>query len=155
MSATKSGMGGFATQGMLMPQESMLEVKKLKKELLIGIPKEISFQENRIALVPDSVALLVNNGHQVMIEAGAGANANFTDTDYSEAGAQIVYTPTEVYTADLILKIAAPMDSEVEMMKDRQILFSILQIGIQKKSYIEKLAQKRVTAVAYVPGTKR
>ncbi len=149
MSATKPGLGGFATQGMLMPQESMLEIKKLKKELLIGIPKEISFQENRIALVPDSVALLINNGHQVIIEAGAGANANFTDTDYSEAGARIVYTPNEVYQADLILKIAAPLDTEVELMKDRQILFSVFQVNIQKKSYIEKLAQKRITAVGY------
>ncbi len=149
MTATKSGVGGFATQGMMMPQESMLEVKKLKKELLIGIPKEISFQENRIALVPDSVALLVNNGHRVIIEANAGANANFTDTDYSEAGASIVYSANEVYKADLILKIAAPLDTEVEMMQDRQTLFSILQMGIQKKSYIEKLAKKRITAVAY------
>lgn len=96
-----------------MPQESLLEIKTSNQNLFIGIPKETSFQENRIALVPESVALLVNNGHQVMIETNAGKNANFTDTDYSEAGAQIAYTPEEVYkNAKLILKVAPPSEAE-------------------------------------------
>ncbi|HYH56252.1 MAG TPA: alanine dehydrogenase, partial [Anseongella sp.] len=64
---------------MLMPQESMLEVKHQKHELYIGIPKETSYQENRIALTPSSVAVLVNNGHEVIVETGAGDAANFPD----------------------------------------------------------------------------
>jgi alanine dehydrogenase len=83
------------TKGALMPQEEMLEVARKKGALNIGIPREISFQENRVSLVPDDVGLLINHGHQVIVETGAGKNANFQDHDYSEAGAQIVYTPEE------------------------------------------------------------
>src|ERR1017187_2091548 len=90
------------TQSALMPQEEMLEVSRKKGKLFIGIPKEISFQENRVALVPDAVALLVNDGHEVVVETNAGKMANFQDHDYSEAGAQIVNTANEVYKADLI-----------------------------------------------------
>ncbi|MEO8148522.1 MAG: alanine dehydrogenase [Bacteroidia bacterium] len=139
----------LAQSSFLMPQESMLDVRKQEKQLFIGIPKEISFQENRIALVPESVALLVSNGHQVSIEAGAGANANFTDSDYSEAGAQIVYSPEEVYKADLIMKIAPPSMQEVEMMQEKQLLFSILQLSVQNSEFLSKLSAKKVTALAY------
>ena len=139
----------LAQAGVLMPQESMLEIKKKQSELFIGIPKEISFQENRIALVPESVALLVSNGHRVSIEAGAGASANFTDTDYSEAGAQIVYSPLEVYKADIVMKIAPPSMEEVELMQDRQPLFSILQMSLQGGDFLRRLSSKKVTALGY------
>lgn len=139
----------LAQAGVLMPQESMLEIKKKQSELFIGIPKEISFQENRIALVPESVALLVSNGHRVCLEAGAGASANFTDTDYSEAGAHIVYSPLEVYKADIVMKIAPPSMEEVEMMQDRQTLFSILQISLQGNDFLKRLTSKKITALGY------
>ena len=80
------------------------EVQKTKKRSADWYSKEISFQEHRIALTPDSVAVLTSNGHQIMVETGAGDSANFTDTDYSEAGARIVYSAKEVYTADIIIK---------------------------------------------------
>ncbi|MFI5219441.1 MAG: alanine dehydrogenase [Bacteroidia bacterium] len=146
---SKAGMTELAQQSMLMPKESMLEIKKHNKSLFIGIPKEISFQENRIALVPDAVALMVANGHQILIETGAGNNASFTDTDYSEAGAQIVSTAGEVYKADLILKIAPPSITEAELMQDKQTLISILQITMQPQEFILKLSSKKITAMAY------
>jgi alanine dehydrogenase len=139
----------LAAQGIMMPKESMLEVKKDEKSLFIGIPKEISFQENRIALVPDSVALLINNGHRILVQAGAGNNASFTDTDYSEAGAEIVYSSEEVYKADLILKVAPLSAEELDYIQDRQTLISILQVTMQNKEYIKKLSSKRITALAY------
>ena len=86
-----SGFSDIAKQAMMQPQESMLEVKSKKNKLYIGIPKEVSFQENRVPLTPLSVALLVNNGHQVMLESNAGQAANFSDKDYSEQGALIVF----------------------------------------------------------------
>ncbi len=133
-----------------MPQESLLEIKTSNQNLFIGIPKETSFQENRIALVPESVALLVNNGHQVMIETNAGKNANFTDTDYSEAGAQIAYTPEEVYkNAKLILKVAPPSEAELELVQEKQTLLSILQIAMQPRDFVSKLRTKKITALAY------
>src|ERR1700749_3888331 len=104
-----SGFSDVAKQAMMQPQESMLEVKSKKNKLYIGIPKEVSFQENRIPLTPLSVALLVNNGHDVILESNAGQAANFSDKDYSEQGARIVYDTKSVYEgADIIIKIAPP-----------------------------------------------
>lgn len=131
------------------PQEEMLEVAHKKGSLNIGIPKEMSFQENRIALVPDDVALLVNNGHQVMVETGAGKNAHFEDTDYSEAGAQIVYSAQDVYKADIILKVAPPMQSEAAMMHMNQTLISSLQLPVQPKDFLRHLMQKKIHAIAF------
>src|ERR1700759_2409 len=74
-----SGFSDIAKQAMMQPQESMLEVKAKKNKLYIGIPKEVTFQENRIPLTPLSVALLVNNGHDVMLESNAGLAAKFLD----------------------------------------------------------------------------
>jgi alanine dehydrogenase len=144
-----SGMSALAQQGILLPQESVLEVGKLRQNLFIGIPRETSFQENRIPLVPDAVGLLVAHGHQVLVETGAGINANFTDSDYSEAGAQIAYSPDSVFKADLILKVAPPSLKELEYMKEKQALMSILQIGMQQEGFIQQLSTKRVTALAY------
>ena len=76
--------------------EAMLEVRKQHKQLYIGIPKETSFQENRVPLIPDSVALLTNHGHEIVIEAGAGAASKIEDSDFSEAGAKIAYSTEEV-----------------------------------------------------------
>src|SRR5580658_3012212 len=115
-----SGFSDVAKQAMMQPQESMLEVKAQKNQLYIGIPKEVSFQENRIPLTPLSVALLVNNGHNVMLESNAGQAANFSDKDYSEQGALIVHDTRKIYEADIIIKIAPPTLSEIEMMKPGQ-----------------------------------
>lgn len=132
-----------------MPQEEMLEVGRQKSKLTIGVPKEISSQENRVVLVPDGVGLLTKHGHQVVIEAGAGISAHFTDHEYSEAGGQIVYSPDEVYKSDLILKVASVTTTEWEFLKPRQTLISALQIGIQKEEYFRSLIQKKVTALAF------
>jgi len=133
----------------LMPQEEILEVGRKKSSLFIGIPKETSFQENRVALVPDAVSLLVNNGHQVMVETGAGKAANFQDKEYSEAGARIVYSEEEVYKADIILKVEPPSLKEMEMMQVRQTLISALQITIQPENFLKTLMNKKITAIAY------
>lgn len=137
------------SQTALMPQEEMLEIGRKKGKLFIGIPKEISFQENRVALVPDAVALLVNNGHQIIVETNAGKMANFQDHDYSEAGAQIVYSAAEVYKADIILKVAPPSPQEIEMMQQKQTLISALQLTVQPEDFLKQLMAKRITAVAF------
>jgi alanine dehydrogenase len=135
--------GGFA------PQEEMLEVARKKGKLFIGIPKEIAFQEHRVPFVPDAVALLTNNGHRVIIEAGAGKAANFDDTDYSEAGAEIVAGPREVYKADIIFKIAPPTLEEIELMQPKQTLFSALQLPVQPQDFLKKLTTKKLNCVAF------
>ncbi len=132
-----------------MPQEEMLEVARKKGSLSIGVPREISLQEKRVALVPEAVALLVNNGHEVLIETKAGIGANYQDADYSEAGAQIVYSPEEVYKAALILKVEPPSLEEIELMQHGQTLISALQLPVQPKNFLQKLMRKKVTALAY------
>src|ERR1700742_4043954 len=103
-----NGVSDIAKQALMQPQEAMLETKSRKNNLYIGIPKETSFQENRIALTPLSVALLINNGHEVILESNAGQAANFSDKDYSEQGAKIIYDTKAVYEANIIIKIAPP-----------------------------------------------
>lgn len=135
--------------GDLLPQEEKLEVRKQAKTLFIGVPKEITLQESRIAIVPDAVQLLVSHGHEVLIESTAGEGANFPDSEFSEAGARIVYDTKEIYQADIILKVEPPTLEEIEMMKGRQTLISALQITTRSKTFIEKLAAKRINCLAY------
>ncbi len=144
-----SELSDIAKQAMMQPQEAMLEVRNKKNNLFIGIPKETSFQENRIALTPLSVGLLIQNGHQVVIEAGAGIAANFNDDHYSEQGAQIVYDKKEIYKADIIIKIAPPTDDEVSLMKMGQVLFSALQMSSLKVEFLQALMKKKITAFSF------
>ena len=139
----------IATFGTLMPQEEMLEVKKNFKSLYIGIPKEISYQENRLSLSPDAVALLVSNGHKIVIEKGAGVNANFSDENYSDSGASIAYNTEDVYKAHIILKIEPPTKGEIKIMHKGQTLISALQLTTINKKYINLLLKSEITALAY------
>lgn len=136
-------------EGSLLPQEEMLAIKKKKGSLSIGIPKETSYQENRVALIPESVQLLVNNGHEVMVESKAGQKSNFTDKDYSEAGAQICYDTSEIFKCHIILKVAPPKQEEIDMMPGNQTLISALQLTLQPKETLITLMQKNITAIAW------
>ncbi len=143
--------GGFFTltaSGGLMPQEEMLEVAKSQQELFIGIPKECTLQENRVALVPAAVARLVSNGHRVIVETGAGKGAHFEDNDFSEAGAKIAYSTKEVYEADIIIKVDPPSLEEIEYIKAGQCLISALQLSVHPENYLKQLMKKQVTAIA-------
>lgn len=144
-----SKISEIAKQALLSPKEALLETSRKEKSLYIGIPKETSFQENRIALTPLSVALLVQNGHEVIIESGAGEGANFTDNNYSEQGGQIVYDKKEIYNADFIIKIAPPTMDEIAMMRVGQILFSTLQMTTLKAEYLQALMKKKITALSF------
>jgi alanine dehydrogenase len=136
-------------EGSLLPQEEMLAINKKKGSLSIGIPKEISYQENRVALIPESVELLVNNGHEVLIETKAGSKSNFTDKDYSEAGAQICYDTSEIFKCHIILKVAPPKQDEIDLMPGNQTLISALQLTLQPKETLAALMQKKITAIAW------
>jgi alanine dehydrogenase len=125
------------------------ETKQKNNSLYIGIPKEISFQENRIALTPLSVALLVNNGHKVIIESGAGVGANFSDKDYSDQGAQISFNKKDVFSADVLVKIAPPTLEEVELMHKGQTLISAMQMGGLKETYLKALLAKKINALCF------
>jgi alanine dehydrogenase len=144
----KTGFEALARTS-LAPQEQLMAVKKGNYSFFIGLPQEISLQENRITLTPDAVALLVNNGHEVWVEAKAGVSSKFTDQQYSEAGAKIVYSQQEVYKADIILKVEPPTQEEIELMHPGQTLISAIQLGHLKPEYVQALMKKKVTALAY------
>ncbi len=133
----------------LMPKEETLEISKRNIKMTIGIPKEITFQENRIPLAPQAVNLLTNNGHQIIIESNAGKAANFSDNEYSDAGARIVYSAKDAYEANLIVKIAPPTINEIAYLKQNQTIISALQLNIQKKEYFQLLMNKSVSALAF------
>ena len=145
----REDMAAIAQKGLLQPKETMSELKQKSNSLYIGIPKEISFQENRIALTPLSVALLVNNGHQIILESGAGVGANFSDKDYSEQGAQISFNKKDVFAADVIVKIAPPTMEEIELMHKGQTLISAMQMGGVKEAYLKALMAKKVNALCF------
>jgi len=133
----------------LLPKPEMLEVKKPKEELFIGIPKETHFEEKRICLTPNAVAALTANGHQIVVESGAGDGTNYSDNQYSEAGAKISYNSNDVFACHIILKIEPPSLDEIKMMNPQSVLFSAMQIKTQNKKYFKALAEKRITAIAF------
>jgi alanine dehydrogenase len=133
----------------LITQEKLQEVRQRRHAFFIGLPREISLQENRISLTPDAVELLVNNGHDVWVETKAGIGSKFSDKQYSDAGAKIVYSPQEVYQADVVLKIEPPTLEEIELMHSGQTLISAMQLGHMKVECLQALLKKKVTALAY------
>ncbi|ULC58256.1 alanine dehydrogenase [Flaviramulus sp. BrNp1-15] len=137
------------TKQQLLPQEETLEIFKGKGELFIGIPKETAFQEKRVCLTPDAVYALVSNGHRVLLESGAGEGANFSDKDYSEAGAEISKDTAKVFSCPMILKVEPPTLEQIKLLNPQTILISALQIKTQTKKYFEALASKRITALAF------
>jgi alanine dehydrogenase len=138
----------FSSFGIL-PKEEILEVKPNFKQLQIGIPKESSFQENRVSLTPDSVGLLIANGNTVIIEKGAGLASNFQDNEYTDIGAELAYSKEEVFKANFILKIEPPTQEELTLMQRGQQLISAVQISTQTTSYFKTLIKKNITAFGF------
>ncbi len=142
-------LSNLARQAMRQPQEAMLALEKKKNSLNIGIPKELSFQENRIALTPLSVAVLVANGHQIMLESGSGEGANFLDHHYSEQGATIVHDRRQIYECDIIIKISPPSMEEIELMKPGKVLLSSQQPSLLKLEHLQAMMKRKITALSY------
>ena len=133
----------------LLPLEERLELNQIKKEFTIGVPKECDINEKRICLSPDSVSYLVLNDFKIFIESGAGIGSNFSDLDYSEAGAKIVKNKKEVYKCPVILKIAPLTDIEINLIKPNSILISALELKKESFSYITNLINKKITSIAF------
>lgn len=137
----------FGQEG-LVTQEERLAVANKSKKMRIGIPRESTLQENRVALVPSSVASLVGQGHEIFVEDQAGEKSNFSNTDYSEAGAQIVYSHEEIFKSEIVVKVAPPTIEEAHLLQPENLLISPLQIPIINREYIQTLLDKRVVAIA-------
>ncbi|MBK8493965.1 MAG: alanine dehydrogenase [Chitinophagaceae bacterium] len=129
--------------------EETLDIKPKGAELLIGIPKENSFSENRIALTPDAVGVMIANGHRVVVETGAGDGASYTDKDYSEAGAKIAYDKKEVFECDILVKSAPVSESECELLKPSQYIISPIHLAVMKRDILQKMMDKKITALSF------
>jgi alanine dehydrogenase len=117
--------------------------------MIIGLPREIKADEHRVALLPAGAYQLVKRGHQVIVEQDAGVGSGYSDTEYADAGAQVVDTHEAVFAeADLIIKVKEPQPDEVPLLRENQILFTYLHLAASK-SLTEGLMKSGVTALAY------
>ncbi len=139
----------MGTSGEYLPKEERVETAWKKNALSIGIPRETSPNENRIALIPDAVKLLTSHGHRVVVEQNAGNNAHFSNHQYSEAGAEITEDTATVYHCDIVLKIAPPDEDEIKLLDKRRTLISILHLPLREKEYFQKLMTQKTTAFAF------
>jgi alanine dehydrogenase len=145
----KSELGVLVKEQIMYPKEQLMKVRKQLPQLCIGMPKELEGIENRVCLTPEAVALIVNNGHIVQVETGAGLNAKYSDREYSEAGAKIVYSKKEVFDSEIVLKVDPPTIEEIGYMKHAKTLISALQMSTLNPNYITEINKKRITALAY------
>jgi len=129
--------------------EETLDIKPKGAELFIGIPKETSFSENRIALTPEAVGVMVANGHRVVVETRAGHGASYTDTDYSEAGAKIAHDKKEVYECDILVKSAPVSEAECELLKYGQYIISPIHLAVMQRDILQKMMDKKITALSF------
>ncbi len=134
--------------GGILPQEEMLAVGKKHKKLTLGIPREKQNIEQRVSLTPEAVEVLVDNGHEVILESKAGEAARYSDTDYSECGAFIVDNKKHALNCDVILKVSPFELKEIEMLKGNQVILSTIHFGRQSEEYIRGLMEKKTTAIA-------
>lgn len=137
------------TQKSLFPEECLLREIARQPRLSIGIPKEMADVETRLALTPEGVAIVTEEGHSVYVQRGAGAPMSYTDLQYSEAGAYLVDSASDVFSADLVLKIAPPTLQELGLMHDRSSIFSMLQLSNLSAECINLMIKKKMNAIAY------
>lgn len=141
---------GFGTERGLRPLEKALAIAERQRSLAIGVPKEISNEERRVALAPYGAGILVAAGHRVIVERSAGAEAHFTDAEYADVGAEVVDGPEAVYgSAELIVKVFPPCDPELELMKEGQVLISALHLGGITPAFLRRLMALRVTGIGF------
>ena len=117
--------------------------------MIVGVPKEIKLQEHRIGLTPESVKVLVERNHEVLVENNGGLEAGFTNQDYLKAGAKIINTPEEIFKkAELIVKVKEPQLNEVNMIREGQIIYTYLHLAAAKE-LTEGLIKSKSINIAY------
>ena len=129
--------------------EETLDIKPLGAKLHIGIPKETAFQENRIALTPEAVGVLVSNGNEVCIEHLAGEGSHYSDTDYSEAGAKIVFDRHEIFKCPILVKSAPIVAEDLPLLQLNQIIISPIHYSALQQGDIQKMMEKKITALSF------
>src|SRR5215210_2678867 len=116
---------------------------------VVGVPKEVKDNEQRVSMQPDGVAELIHHGHEVVVEAGAGVGAGFEDEEYESCGARVVDTPDEVFeAAGLIVKVKEPAPEEYDRFWEGQELFTYLHLAADKE-LTEFLIERKINSIAY------
>ena len=136
-------------QRTLFPEECLLREIARQPRLSIGIPKENTEVETRLALTPEGVAIVTEEGHSIYIQRGAGEGMSYSDLQFSEAGAFIVDEASEVFGTDIVLKIAPPTIDELNLMQDRSSILSMLQLTNLSADCIKLMMKKKMNAIAY------
>ncbi len=144
----KYKFSSFFAKGHYETQVETLEVRSKGEGITIGIPKESTINESRVALVPNSVRSIVGYGHSVIIESKAGEASQFSDSHFASAGAEISNDPKRVYQSEIIVKSSPPTIDEIELMSPGQILITPLQLPTIDVAYLEKIRQQKIIAIA-------
>ncbi|MBX2821766.1 MAG: alanine dehydrogenase [Rhodothermaceae bacterium] len=145
-----SAIQDIAVEGAMRTQERMISLKNKHNSLRIGIPREISNEERRVALTPGGVQTLAANGHRVYVQKEAGLHAHFKDSEYMEAGAEVMESPGELYsTCNLIVKVGPPTRNELDLLQEKQILFSALHLGTATPDILSKLTELCITGIGF------
>jgi len=117
--------------------------------MIIGVPKEVKTNENRVALVPGGAEVLTQRGHQVLIEKNAGAGSGFTDAEYVKIGGKILNSPAEIYgQAEMIMKVKEPLPSEYPLIRKDQIIFTYFHFAASQE-LTEAIIKSKCVAIAY------
>ncbi|MFQ5627867.1 MAG: alanine dehydrogenase [bacterium] len=118
--------------------------------MIIGIPKEFTSEERRIALTPVGVYALTRKGHTVYIESQAGEVSGFHNRDFKQVGAEILYSHEEVFRrSEIIVKVQAPIESESQFLERSQVVMSFLNLGLAQKPTLLNFQENRITAIGY------
>lgn len=132
------------------PLERPLKTKREKKVLRIGVPLENAPFENRVALTPESVGVLVANGHEVFVQRSAGKASSFPDGAYNAAGAILCYSLADIYLkAELVVKISPLSAEELEMLRPHQTLVSAVNLGSMTAEHIRTMVRKNILAIGF------
>lgn len=136
-------------KSMLFPEECLIREISGKPRLSIGVPRENPNSETRLALTPEGVEIITEEGHSVYVQRGAGVPMSYSDMQYSEAGAYLVNDAVDVFGADIVFKITPPTPEELNLMNDKATIFSMLQLSNLSRESIEVIMQKKMNAFAY------
>jgi len=145
---TKQSFSEFFTEGQFQTQSEVLLRDNKRNSISIGIIKESSLAENRVAIVPNNIRALMGFGHRVKVEAGAGIQSNFSDLNFSEAGAEICESKEEIFKSDVIVKVTPLTAEELKLIKPNQIIITPLHIPSINDEYVATLMKKKVIAIA-------
>lgn len=141
---------GLSIEAGVLTMEKRAPVGERRRSITIGIPREVSNEERRVSLSPGGVATLVANGHRVSVEHDAGRQAHFTDTEYSEAGAEILESAEDLYKrCEVIVKVGPPAGVEMDYLRERQVLVSALHLGGTSASFLKRLMDLGITGIGY------